>query len=177
MSTARPSYAPKVPIGWIIQLYKADAMGVRDADLADKVGWRLHARCQDVLMVSASRVSCPVCQTEFTVPWRAQPEDRVATCPGCGWRITAGTYHASFRHQDLLGNAPTAFTEFVKRFPVARSYGEQMRLIDGVVHAIHVTGGVTARNLLEGRPRRILASLDALAGSGEPLRVDVGDEQ
>jgi len=143
--------------------------------LADKVGWWLHARCQDVLMVSASRVACPLCQIEFTVPWVAQPEDRVAACPGCGWRITAGAFHMSFRHQDLLGNAPTAFTEFVTRFPVARSYEERMRLIDRVVHAIHVTGGVTARNLIEGRPRRILAVLDALAGSGDLTCIDVDE--
>ncbi len=177
MPTVRPSYASKVPIGWIIQLYQADAMGQRDIELADKVGWRLHARCQDVLMVSASRVACPMCHAEFPVPWVGQPEDRVATCPGCGWSITASAFHASFRHQDLLGNAPTAFTEFVTRFPVARSYEERMRLIDRVVHAIHVTGGVTARNLLEGQPRRILAVLDALAGSSDPTRIDVDDEQ
>ena len=33
MPTVRPSYASKVPIGWIIQLYKADAMGRRDIEL------------------------------------------------------------------------------------------------------------------------------------------------
>jgi hypothetical protein len=41
-----------------------------------------------------------------------------------------------------------------------------MLLIDRLVHAVHTTGGVTARNLLEGRPRQVLATLDALAGSG-----------
>jgi len=169
-----------VPIGWINHLYQTVAAGIRDDEWVDKVGWRLHARCQDVLMVSASRVACPVCHTGFPVPWVGQPEDRVAACPWCGWRITAGSFHASFmsfRHQDLLGNAPTAFTEFVTRFPVACSYEERMRLIDRVVHAIHVTGGVTARNLLERRPRRILAVLDALAGSGDLTRVDVDDKQ
>jgi len=175
--TVRPSYASKVPIGWIIHLYQTDAAGIRDGEWVDKVGWRLHARCQDVLMVSASRVACPVCHTAFPVPWVGQPEDRVAPCPGCGWCITAGAFHMSFRHQDLLGNASTAFTEFVTRFPVACSYEERIRLIDRVVHAIHVTGGVTARNLLEGRPHRILAVLDALAGSGGLTRIDVDNKQ
>jgi len=101
-TTPRPIYAPKVPLGWIVRLYRADAQGLRDEDLADQVGWRLHARCQDVLMVSASRVACPVCHTVFPVPWVGQPEDRVAPCPGCGWSITADAFHASFRHQDLL---------------------------------------------------------------------------
>jgi ribosomal protein L37AE/L43A len=163
----KPSYAPKVPVGWIIRLYRTDALGLRDTELADKVGWRMHARCCDVLMVTASRVVCPVCQTEFAVPWVNQPVDRISTCSGCGWNISAGSYHASFRHQDLLGHAPAAFTEFVERFPGARSYEDRMLLIDRLVHAVHTTGGVAARNLLEGRPREVLARLDALAGTAQ----------
>ena len=34
-------------------------------------------------------------------------------------------------------------------------------------------GRRAARNLLEGRPRYVLAMLDALAGSGEPARMDL----
>jgi ribosomal protein L37AE/L43A len=175
-SAPRPTYAPKVPVGWIVRLYRSDAMGIRDTELVDKVGWRLHARCRDVLMVTASRVTCPVCQATFAVPWIGQPENRVSTCPGCGWSITAGAYHAGFRHQDLLGHAPAAFTEFAERFPLARGYGERMLLIDRVIHAVHITGGLTARNLLEGRPRVVLATLDALAGTGDPAREDAGAE-
>lgn len=171
--TPRPTYAPKVPAGWIVQLYRTDAMGIRDGALIAKVGWRLHARCQDVLMVSASRVACPVCHTEFAVPWCGQPEDRVVACPGCGWTITAGAYHASFRHQDLLGaNARSAFAEFVSRFPVARRDAERMLLIDHLVHALHTTGGRAARNLLEGNPARVLAVLDQLAGADGVARTD-----
>lgn len=169
-STPRLIYAPKVPIGWIMRLYRTDALGIRDVELADKVGWRMHARCHDVLMVTASRVACPGCGIEFAVAWIGQPEDRVSTCSGCGWSITAGAFHGSFRHQDLLGHAPAAFSEFVSRYPLARSYEERMLLIDRVIHAVHVTGGVVARNLLEGRPRQVLAQLDALAGSGEAPR-------
>jgi hypothetical protein len=44
-----------VPIGWIIQLYKADAMGVRDADVADKVGWR-QSHHPDVPILWPNRV-------------------------------------------------------------------------------------------------------------------------
>jgi hypothetical protein len=162
---ARPTYAPKVPLEWIVRLYRRDAVGLRDDELVDKVGWRLQARCQDVLMVTASRVACPLCQTEFPVPWIGQPPERVPTCPQCGWQITAAAFHASIRHRDLSGHAPTAFTAFVTRFPQATSYAERMRLIDRVVHALHVSGGVTARNVLEGPPRRVLALLDELAGA------------
>lgn len=110
-----------MPVGWIVRLYRTDALGLRDDELADKVGWRIYARCRDVLMVTASRLACPSCDTEFAVPWIGQPEDRVSICPGCGWSISAGAFHASFRHHDLLGHAPMAFSEFVARYPAART--------------------------------------------------------
>lgn len=162
----RPKYAPKVPVGWIVRLYKTDALGIRDDELIDQVGWRLHARCCDVLMVSDSKVRCPACQTVFAVPWVGQPEDENSTCPACGWSITAGAFHASFRHQDLLGgNAREAFADFADQFPGAKSYVERMLLVDRLVHALHRSGNFAARNLLEGRAREVLATLDALAGA------------
>jgi len=161
----RPTYAPKVPVGWIVRLYESDAAGYQDDTLAEKVGWRLHARCADVVMVSDAQVACPVCHTVFPVPWIGVPAEQIAGCPICGWRITAGDYHASIAHRDLLGiNARDAFAAFVADFPIARSYRAQMLLIDRVVHALHTSGNVAARNLLEGHPRRVLATLDKLAG-------------
>ena len=166
------SYAPKVPLGWILRLYRTDALGVHDNDLAEQVGWRIYARCHDVLMVTNSHVICPRCQVEFAVCWIGVSEDRISTCPGCGWQITAAAYHAGFRHQDLLGHAGTEFTAFVARFPTAQTYAERLVLIDRVVHAVHVTGGVAARNLLEGRSRQVLAQLDALAGAATTQHRD-----
>jgi hypothetical protein len=171
VSKARPKYAPKLPVGLIAHLYRSDALGLRDAELIEDVGWRLHARCRDVLMVSDSRVRCPECRTELEVPWRgqAEPTERAATCAGCGWSISADAYHASWRHQDLLGgNARAAFGAFVEQFPAAGTYQERMLLIDRLVHAVHTTGGLAARNLFEGRPRKVVEALDALA-AGTPL--------
>jgi len=157
-------FAPKVPVSWIVELYRRDALQLQDVELAEKVGARLYARCQDILLVSDSRLVCPTCQTEFHVPWIGEPPERATQCPSCGWRITAGAFHASFEHQDLLGiNARTAFAEFVERYPSARTYPARMLLIDGLVHAVHTSGGPAARNLLEGRPRQVLAILDSLA--------------
>src|SRR6266568_4488278 len=105
MSTysARLRFAPKVPVAWIVQLYRRDALQFHDEELVDKIGGRLYARCLDILMVSDGRLACPECQTEFHVPWIGESPDRVAQCPHCTWSITAGTFHASFEHQDLLG--------------------------------------------------------------------------
>ncbi len=160
----KPHFAPKVPVGWIIQLYRRDALGIQDWELLDKVGARLYARCLDVLAVSDSLVRCPVCETEFEVPWIGQPPDRVANCPKCNWSISAGAYHACFEHQDLLGpNARGAFRRFGHDYALAQSYAERMLVIDRLVHAIHISGNTVVRNLMEGHPRRVLAALDRLA--------------
>jgi ribosomal protein L37AE/L43A len=165
----RIRWAPKVPVALIVRLYRADAEGRYDEELVDGAGWRLLARCQDVLLVSDSRVACPSCGNRFDVPWIGQPHDRVATCTRCAWSITAGAYHASFEHRDLNGvGAREAFAEFVERYPRLRSFRAKMLAIDRLVNAVHTTGGVAARNLFEGRARQVLATLDAIARSRAP---------
>jgi ribosomal protein L37AE/L43A len=165
----RVRWAPKLPVARIVRLYEADAKLVRDDALVDDVGWRLHARCQDVLLVTDSKVACPDCGTTFAVPWIGEPADRISACPGCGWSITAEEYHATFEHRDLNGaGAREAFAEYVTRFPHLAAYGEKMLAIDRLVHAVHTTGGVAARNLFEGRARDVLATLDALAAGVSP---------
>jgi hypothetical protein len=163
----RIRWAPKLPVARIVRLYEADAKGLRDDDLADDVGWRLVARCQDVLLVSDSKVVCPDCGTTFAVAWIGEPEDRVSTCPECAWSTTADDYHATFRHRDLYGvGAREAFAEFASRFPRLTTYPQKMLAIDRLVHAVHQSGNLAARNLFEGRARDVVAALDALAASG-----------
>jgi ribosomal protein L37AE/L43A len=150
----------------IVRLYTADAEMLHDDELIDDVGWRLLARCEDVLLVTHSRVICPDCGTTFDVPWIGQPDDRVSICPKCGWSITSGEYHRTFEHRDLNGaGAREAFAAYVSRFPRLRTYREKMMAIDRLVHTVHKTGGVAARNLFEGRARLNLQTLDALASS------------
>jgi predicted RNA-binding Zn-ribbon protein involved in translation (DUF1610 family) len=149
----------------IVRLYTLDAEGRKDHDLADDVGWRLLARCQDVLRVTDSEVVCPTCGTTFAVAWVGEESGRTSTCPACGWSITAAEYHASVEHRDLNGaGAREAFHEYVERFPRLQTYEEKLLAIDRVVHAVHRTGNLAARNLFEGRPREVVARLDALAG-------------
>jgi ribosomal protein L37AE/L43A len=158
-------WAPKLPVAMIVRLYTLDAERRHDHDLADDVGWRLLARCQDVLRVSDSEVVCPSCATTFAVAWIGEPGARVSACPGCGWSTTADEYHASIEHRDLNGaGAREAFAEYVERFPRLRTYVEKLLAIDRLVHAVHRTGNLAARNLFEGRAREVVAKLDALAG-------------
>jgi hypothetical protein len=164
-------WAPKIPVAMIARLYEADAKMLRDDELVDDVGWRLLTRCQDVLLVSDSKVVCTDCGTTFDLPWIGQADDRASICPRCGWSITAHEYHATFEHRDLNGvGAREAFAEYVSRFPRLTTYGEKMLAIDRLVHVVHTTGGLAARNLFEGRAREVVATLDSLAalsgGSG-----------
>jgi uncharacterized Zn finger protein (UPF0148 family) len=149
----------------IVRLYTLDAEGRHDHDLADDVGWRLLARCQDVLHVTDGEVVCPSCGTTFEVAWIGEPTASASTCPACGWSVTAGEYHASVEHRDLNGaGAREAFAEYVERFPRLKTYEEKLLAIDRVVHAVHRTGNLAARNLFEGRARLVIEQLDALAG-------------
>ena len=159
-------WAPKLPVAMIVRLYRADAEGREDTDLLDDVGWRLLVRSRDVLMVSDSQARCPQCSIVFDVPWVGRPADDRSECPACGWSITSGEYHATWEHQDLGGGgARDAFEEFVVRFPDLKGYPDKMRAIDQLIHAVHTTGGVAARNLFEGRARKVLATLDAVSRS------------
>lgn len=161
-------WAPKLPIAMIVRLYRADAEGRQDIDLLNDVGWRLLVRARDVLLVSDSQARCPQCSTVVAVPWIGRPSDDRVECPACGWSITAGEFHATFEHQDLSGGgAREAFEEFVNRFPRLKSYSEKMIAIDRLVNAVHTTGGVAARNLFEGRARKVLATLQAISQSRE----------
>jgi predicted RNA-binding Zn-ribbon protein involved in translation (DUF1610 family) len=162
----RVRWAPKLPVARVVRLYEADAKLLRDEALVDDVGWRLLARCQDVLLVSDSKVVCPDCGATFEVPWIGEPADRTSVCPGCGWSIAAEEYHATFEHRDLNGpGAREAFAEYVARLPRLATYGEKMLAIDRLVHAVHSTGGLATRNLFEGRAREVVARLDSLAAA------------
>ncbi len=41
----RLRFAPKVPLAWVVQLYRRDALLLQDEELVGKVGGRLYARC------------------------------------------------------------------------------------------------------------------------------------
>jgi predicted RNA-binding Zn-ribbon protein involved in translation (DUF1610 family) len=148
----------------IVRLYNSDAEIQHDNELLDDVGWRLFARCQDVLLVSDSKIVCPQCGKTFHVPWIGERSDRESACADCGWTLTAQEYHASFKGRDLNGvGAREAFATYVARFPRLTTYGDRMLAIDRLVHAVHTTGGLAARNLFEGRAREVVARLDSLA--------------
>jgi peptide deformylase len=172
----RLRWAPKLPVAKIVRLYQADAAGIRDEDLLADVAWRLHARCRSILLVTASRVACPGCGAELSVRphaaagtphWQPQrPDDVPAQCPTCGVIVTVDEFLASIRHREL-GAPAGPCRDFVERFDAAARYSERLLLVDRLVHAVHLTGGVAVRNLFEGSARQVLATLDELTASAD----------
>jgi hypothetical protein len=107
----RLGYAPRVPIGPVARLYKADAMGIEEEELLTDVGWRLYARCQDVLLVGDRRVRCPECRTVFGVPPRRPAPDApfVRVLPSEARDLVALTLERFRVAFDRLGTGPDVF--------------------------------------------------------------------
>lgn len=169
----RIRWAPKLRTDRLVRLYESNAGGTLDAELVDEVGWRLWERLSDVILVTRGRVRCE-CGTEFQVQIPGEPNDTPRRCPKCGWTTTTLDWHASWEHRGLNGNCPY-FERFVTDFPRATSVRERMILIDGAVHALHMTAkgevsNFAARNFIEGSRPRIVALLEELAlGNGSAV--------
>ncbi len=174
--THKIKWAPKVAQALIARLYERDAVGMRDDELLDSVGFALWARASDVALVAQSGVRCPVDGTEFRLGddvWHRLPANTSAACPRCGWQIDVETWHDSWRKTDLHGTAPF-IDAYVEEWPTARSYRDRMLLVDRLLHEVHSTGGNLARALIEGGRRNSPhAFLDRLAyGSGSTVDHD-----
>lgn len=175
------SWSPKVWPSKIRQLYENDARGTVDEVLVEDVGLTLLQRCQSVWLVTRREVECPRCGAIFTLcepgSWKMLSGVQACPTPGCGWETTAGQWHASWRHRELLGSAVMQPTEtYLQNYPKARTTEERMICIDQLIHAFHIglqTGRFNrsfANNLIEGSHDQVVELLDAL--STGPGRVD-----
>jgi hypothetical protein len=105
--------------------------------------------------------------------------DEQLICDGCGWRLPWAAYHQTYRGKQLFGaNAVEHVAAYHRAFPQARGAAAQMRQIDGLIHAFHVSlrevGRPAAANLIAGSLRDVILLLDGLAG-GEASAADLGD--
>jgi hypothetical protein len=104
-----------------------------------------------------------------TEPWRLLPGPHACPKPGCGWETTAEEWHASWRHQDLLGAAAIpAIETYLAGYPRATTARERMLCIDQLIHAFHISlrdgtaGRSFANNLIEGSHKQVVELLDRL---------------
>jgi len=165
--TPRIRWAPRLQPLLLERLYESDAKGIRNVELCDDVGLRLHARCRAFVLVDRSEVDCPACGQVFVVA-----ASGTTRCPadGCDWSTTRRDYAESLRrHYAHTGRAIAAFSRFHARYPGARSYNDKILLIDELVHSFHVEEASqspvksVASKLLEGNKTEVIRFLDQLS--------------
>ncbi len=173
-------WGKRVPKWKLRRLYESDAQGRLDEDLLNDVGFALLERCRDILKVDSAQhgqVHCPRCERngQATLIMRptvkGDPRDAVLTCPVCGWQITWGDYHLSFKRKQLNpGGAVDTFAAFVQTFPQASTVQAKMVAIDRLIHEFHYSyrflPDLPTRpvgvNLIEGNLEDVIAFLDEL---------------
>jgi len=175
----------RVPMWKLRRLYESDAQGRLDEDLLDEVGFTLLERCRDILKVDSAKhgqVQCPRCERNGQITLIKRPtirgdlRDAVLTCPVCGWQITWGDYHLSFKRKQLNpGGAADIFATFVQAFPKASTPQARMAAIDRLIHEFHYSNRFlpdlptrpVGANLIEGNLEDVIAFLDELTfGNG-----------
>jgi hypothetical protein len=163
----RIRWAKRLPPALLARLYESDARGFRDSELCEEVGAYLFARCATFHRVARGEVECPRCRAVFAVAARGE-----SGClgPDCDWSTTSARYRQSIRdHYAWTGRAVAAFETFHRRWPAARSYSDQILLIDQLIHSFHVdekTGAAVksvASKLLEGNKKDVVRFLDELS--------------
>ncbi len=169
-------WASKVSRTKIRCLYQNDARGTIDDELIEEVGWALLLRCQSILRVTRGQVECPRCGAVFDVSSATADAQGARMCPAkdCDWRTTTDAYHASWRHQDLIGsNALQAFEAFIAKYGKAKTARERTFQIDQLIHAFHwdmkqrVPNRSVGNNLIVGSHQEVVAFLDGLSDGGE----------
>jgi hypothetical protein len=172
----RPRWAPRVPQQQIRRLYESEARGILDAELIDDVGLTLFLRCRSMQTVSdvmlRGLVPCPLCGAVLRRPPHMRDVPAEMLSCACGWQLPWGEYHATFRHQELIGADANPFVaEYVRAWPAARTPRAKLLLIDRLIHcwhweelaAEHGVGRPTGVNFIEGGRAAVLALLDGLA--------------
>ena len=143
--TTKVRWAERVSSHKIRRLYESDARGILDEDLLNDVGCGIYVRCQENLELGEAtrgRVKCRDCGAIIVRRLvNGQFDDlEVLRCSACGWEVACENYHKS-----ILRKTPAwpyepdeVFETFVKRWPLARSPGEKLLLIDRLIHEWHI---------------------------------------
>jgi hypothetical protein len=164
-------WAPKVAPDLIRLLYENDHRGLFDEELLQEVGYRLLARCKDILEVSEAvlgKVHCRKCnQTIPRLKYDLPGEDEeILLCPQCDWQTTWGDYFHSITGRKLRGGEVVhIYRNFVERIQNAKSAQEKMIAIDYLIHEFHT-------NL--GKPTKPIA-VTVISGSSHKVKQLIED--
>ena len=179
-------WSKRVPKWKLRRLYESDARGLLDEELLAEVGWMLVERCRDILKVEAAqqgRVHCARCDrhgdtTLIERPHtKGDPRDALLTCPVCGWQITWGEYHLSYKRRQLNpGGAVDVFRNYVHAYSPTDPPKVRMLAIDRLIHEFHFSyqaiPGLPSRpvgvNLIEGKLTDVVDFLNELTFGVQP---------
>ena len=183
-------WGPRLPKWKLRRLYESDARGLLDEELLDEVGALLLERCRDILKVKDAqhgRVHCARCdkigQTSLILrpPTKGDPRDVLLTCPVCGWQITWGDYHKSFkRHQLNPGGATASFSAYIGSYSAAQTPQAKMLAVDRLIHEFHYSYSSlpdqptrpVGVNLIEGKLPDVIDFLGQLTLGPAPAVAD-----
>ena len=174
-----PKWAPRVPKALIARLYETSADNLLDDELVDEVGYAFLVRCEsmlDVRMKYQGKVRCVGCQIIIE---NAYVEDKIIVCAECGWECSWVAYQKTIKYKKLHAGGMTPFLEeYVRKFPVAKTSGEKMILIDTLIHRYHWETSSSAGSrpgavgLIEGKLKDIMPFLEKLTyGDHVPAEV------
>jgi hypothetical protein len=173
-------WAPRLPKWKLRRLYESDAKGLLDEELLEDVGTILYQRCKSILLVAQAkdgRVRCPRCEYLGTTTFIERPQtkgdirDVILKCSVCGWQITWGEYHKSFkRHQLNVGGAAKVFEAYVQDYKVAQASQTKILAIDRLIHGFHYSfrarpdlpSRPVCVNLIQGKLADVIRFLDEL---------------
>jgi len=179
-------WSKRVPKWKLRRLYESDAKGLLDEELLDEVGWMLVDRCHDILKVEDAqkgRVHCARCdrQGETTLIERSHtngdPRDVLITCPICGWQITWGDYHLSYKRRQLNpGGAVDVFRKYAQTYSPTDPPKVKMLAIDRLIHEFHYSyqaipdlpSRPVGVNLIQGKLTDVIAFLNELTFGAQP---------
>jgi len=154
-------WSPKLSRQILIRLYKNDAMGIKDEELVDEVGYTLYSRClqgrDEGRLKDSGKLKCHHCNEILL----AKNRNALIHC-SCGYQYIFRDYMRAFRTNSMPSGAATAiFNAFIDNWPRAKEYPAKMILIDNLIHEFHINlnSGVKGRfvgiNLIEGTKKQI----------------------
>lgn len=157
----------KLNINELRQLYRKDASGMKDEELADDIGLCLYVRCkygkEDMQLMNEYKLRCHHCNEIL------YGSEDFREC-SCGYQYSYKEYRRSYRRNNMpTGAAAKVFDEFVEKWPQQQDYDSKMRAIDTLLHEFHlnlVSGAVhrpVAMNFMDGTREQIEKIINELA--------------
>ncbi len=143
------TWIPALPPTKLRELYRTSANGMLDQDMLEEIGLLFFLRCQqgveEFTLLRSGKLKCHHCGFILS------EKEGLMVCK-CGYQYTFKEYINSFNaHRMPGGNALHIFSEYVEKWPKARTDFQKMNLIDWMIHQCHISmsSGLRLRSILK----------------------------